>query len=93
MTYKLLYSKTCRDQIRNLHPDLKSVIKSRLQKLKENSFDGKSLERELSGYRSIRAKRFRIIYRIREKVRAIEIHHVGHRKDIYELFKESMPQN
>ncbi|MFH1935685.1 MAG: type II toxin-antitoxin system RelE/ParE family toxin [Pseudomonadota bacterium] len=93
MTYKLLYSKTSRDQIRDLHPELKPVIKSRLQKLKENPFAGKSLEIELSGYQSLRAKRFRVIYRIREKGRAIEIHHVGHRRDIYELFKESMTQN
>ena len=42
MTYKLLYSKTSRDQIRDLHPELKPVIKSRLQKLKENPFAGKS---------------------------------------------------
>ena len=93
MTYKLLYSKTSRDQIRNLHPEIKAVIKSRLQKIKDNPFTGKGLERELSGYRSLRAKRFRVIYCIREKDKMVEIHHVGRRTDIYELFKESLTQD
>ena len=93
MTYKLLYSKTSRDQIRNLHPEIKAVIKSRLQKIKDNPFTGKSLERELSGCRSLQAKRFRVIYSIREKDKMVEIHHVGRRTDIYELFKESLTQD
>ncbi|MBW1791001.1 MAG: type II toxin-antitoxin system RelE/ParE family toxin [Deltaproteobacteria bacterium] len=92
MTYKLVYSKTSRDQIRNLHPQIKAVINSRLQKLKANPFTGKSLARELSGYRSLRAQRFRVIYCIREKDKMVEIHHVGRRTDIYELFKESLTQ-
>jgi mRNA-degrading endonuclease RelE of RelBE toxin-antitoxin system len=92
MAYKLLYSKTSRDQIRNLHPEIKAVIKSRLQRIKDNPFTGKSLEKELSGYRSLRAKRFRVIYSIREKDKMVEIHHVGRRTDIYELFKVSLTQ-
>ena len=38
----------------------------------------------------MQAKRFRVIYKIREKDQTLEIHHVGHRKDIYELFKEAI---
>jgi mRNA-degrading endonuclease RelE of RelBE toxin-antitoxin system len=58
--------------------------------LLESPFSGKGLERELSGYLSMRAKRFRIIYKIRDHEQTIEIHYVGHRKDIYELFKEAI---
>lgn len=90
MAYKLLYSQTSREQIKSLHPEIKSVMKSRIQRLKENPFAGKSLERELSGYRSLRAKRFRIIYKVREKEQVVEIYHLGRRKDIYQLFRESM---
>ena len=90
MSYKLLYSETCRKQIRKLHPQIKSLVKSKLAKLQENPFAGKWLEKELSGYLSARAKRFRIIYRIRDNDLTIEIHHIGHRKDIYELFKEAI---
>ena len=50
----------------------------------------KSLERDLSGYRSLRAKRYRIIFKIGEEDHSVEIHYVGHRKDIYELFGDQV---
>jgi mRNA interferase RelE/StbE len=90
MEYKLHYSETSMKQIRKLHPQIKPISKSKIEKLQENPFDGKVLEKELSGYWSMRAKRFRIIYKIRGNDQTIEIHHVGHRKDIYELFKEAI---
>ena len=90
MPYKLLYSETSMKQIRKLHPQIKPVVKSKIEKLQENHFDGKGLEKELAGYLSMRAKRFRIIYKIRGDDQAVEIHCVGHRKDIYELFKEAI---
>jgi len=90
MSYQLLYSETSRKQIRKLYPQIKPVVKSKIQKLQENPFSGKWLEKELSGYISMRAKRFRIIYKIRDNDQTVEIHYVGHRKDIYELFKEAI---
>jgi mRNA interferase RelE/StbE len=90
MPYQLLYSETTRKQIKKLHPKIKAVVKTKIEKLQENPFSGKQLEKELSGYLSLRAKRFRIIYKIRDHNQTIEIHHIGHRKDIYELFKESI---
>lgn len=88
--YQLLYSETSRNQIKTLHPDLKPIFRSRLDRLREKPFSGKRLEKELSGYRSLRARRFRIVYKLNEADRTIEIHYVGHRKDIYELFSESV---
>jgi addiction module RelE/StbE family toxin len=90
MEYKLLYSETSMKHIRKLHPQIKPIVKSKIEKLQENPFEGKELEKELSGYWSMCAKRFRIIYKIRGNDQTIEIHHVGHRKDIYELFKEAI---
>jgi len=90
MAYRLLYSETSRRQIRQLDPRTKAVVRSRLQRLQEQPFMGKRLERELSGYWSLRAKRFRIIYRVEENDQVVEIHHVGHRRDIYDLFRETM---
>ena len=84
--YRLLYSETSRNQIKKLSPEIKPVIRSRLDKLRKKPFSGKRLERELSGYRSFRARRYRIIYKLNEDTGIIEIHYVGHRKDIYELF-------
>ncbi len=90
MDYKVLYSETSMNQIRKLHPQIKPLVKSKIEKLQETPFDGKGLEKELSGYSSMPAKRFRIIYKIRDDDQTVEIHHVGHRKDIYELFKEAI---
>jgi len=90
MSDQLLYSETSRKQIRKLHPQIKPVVKSKIEKLQENPFSGKWLEKELSGYLSLQAKRFRVIYKIRDDDKTVEIHHVGHRKDIYELFKEAI---
>jgi len=90
MSYQLLYSETSRKQIRKLHPQIKPVVKSKIEKLQENPFSGKWLEKELSGYLSMQAKRFRVIYKIRDNDQTVEIHYVGHRKDIYELFREAI---
>ena len=86
--YRLLYSETTRRQVAKLHPEIKSVTRSRLDMLRKDPFAGRRLERELSGYRSLRAGRFRIIYKVNEENESLEIHYVGHRKDIYELFAE-----
>ena len=88
MSYRLLYSEESRSLIRKLHPELKSIIRTRLKRLTDNPYAGKLLERELSGYFSLRAKRYRIIYKIDEEEQIVEIHYVGHRKDIYQLFRE-----
>lgn len=87
MRYRLLYSESARNQIRDLHPELKAIIRKRLKELAKNPYLGKHLEKELSNYFSLRARRFRIIYMVKESAKTIEIHYVGHRKDIYELFK------
>lgn len=87
MVYRLLYSETSRDQIRSLHPQIKPIVKSRMQILKENPYVGKVLERELSGYYSLKTRRFRVIYEIDHQNHIVHIHYVGHRKDIYEVFK------
>lgn len=88
MTYRLLYSKTARDQIRSLHPLHKPSLKARIVELTESPFKGKALEKDLAGYFSLRSGRYRTIYRVNHKRRIVEIHFVGHRKDIYERFQD-----
>jgi len=87
MAYRLLYSKTSRDQIRSLHPQIKPIVKSHIETLKENPYVGKILERELSGYYSLRMRRFRVIYQIDHLNHIVQIYYIGHRRDIYEIFK------
>jgi mRNA interferase RelE/StbE len=88
MAYRLVYSQTSRKQIKSLHPQIKPTVKSHIQTLKENSYMGKALERELSGYYSLRTKRVRVIYKIDHQNHIVQIYYIGQRKDIYEVFKE-----
>ena len=87
MAYRLLYSETSREQIKSLHPQIKLTVKSHIKILQDNPYVGKVLERELSGYYSLKMKRFRVIYEIDHQNHIVQIHYVGHRKDIYEVFK------
>jgi mRNA interferase RelE/StbE len=93
LNYSLLYSETSRDQVRSIHPLIKPFIRERIEVLRENPYLGKNLQRELSGYYSLRVKRYRVIYKIKESDYKIEIHFVGHRKDIYELFREKVEKD
>ncbi len=90
MAYRLLYSETSREQIKSFHPQIKPIVKSQINTLKDNPYVGKVLERKLSGYYSLRLKRFRVIYEIDHKNHIVRIHYVGHRKDIYEIFRNSL---
>jgi mRNA interferase RelE/StbE len=88
MSYRLYYSNTSKNQIRTLHPWIKLLIKKHIEALREQPFLGKALERELTGFYSLRAKRFRVIYEINQPEKIIQIHYVGYRRDIYELFRK-----
>jgi mRNA-degrading endonuclease RelE of RelBE toxin-antitoxin system len=88
MTFRILYSETSRNQIRALNPELKPIVKRSIEKLEEDPFLGKAVERDLSGYRSLRTRRFRVLYKLDDESRTVQIHYVGPRKDVYELFKE-----
>ncbi len=88
MTFRILYSETSRNQIKSLHPELKPIIKRSIERLSEDPLLGKALEKDLSGFRSLRTRRFRILYKVDDETRAVLIYYVGLRKDVYELFKE-----
>ena len=64
--------------------------RAKIEQIAQGPGIGKRLERELTGYLSCRASRYRIIFNLREKERTVEIHYVGHRKDIYELLGEQI---
>ncbi|MDP3284487.1 MAG: type II toxin-antitoxin system RelE/ParE family toxin [Desulfobacterales bacterium] len=68
--------------IRGMHPELKKKIKSGLKAILEEPHTGKLLRNELTGLRSFRVSRFRIIYRVVKK--EVEIVAVGPRIRIYE---------
>ena len=82
--------------IRGLHPELKQKLRGALALLARDARAGKALQAELEGLHSLRAGRFRIVYRMRTG-RIIEVIMVGPRDRIYEetlrlLTKPSRPR-
>jgi mRNA interferase RelE/StbE len=69
--------------LKNLHPIIKSQIRSGLEAILDNPYIGKALKEELKGLRSYKVKRYRIIYRIRLKNNQVEIITIGPRSVIY----------
>jgi mRNA interferase RelE/StbE len=88
--YRLIYAADCRRQILRLPPPLKPLIKRAIELRAQEPHTGKRLERDLAGYFSLRARRYRVIYRVDENGRTAEIHYVGHRRDIYEIFTQEI---
>ena len=70
--------------LKNLHPEIKSHIRSGLKTVLNDPYKGKALKDELQGLRSYRIKRYRIIYRILPSIKHIEIITIGPRRVIYE---------
>jgi mRNA-degrading endonuclease RelE of RelBE toxin-antitoxin system len=70
-----------------LHPENKKLIKQALVELRQNPHTGKDLQEELSGFKSLRLKHYRIIYDIDEDKNFIRIYHIGRRRDVYEQLK------
>ena len=69
------------------HPENKNKIKTSLNELRKNPNTGSDLQEELSGFKSFKIKRYRILYKIDEEQNSINIYHIGHRSDVYEQFK------
>ena len=88
--FKLIYAATSRRQIKKLHPHLKPIVKAKIERISANPHIGKLLEKELSGYLSFRAKRYRIIYKVKADTKTIEVPYIGHRQDIYEILGEQL---
>jgi len=69
--------------IATLPPEIKKLVRSSIDTLLEKPHTSSELTGELEGYRSLRAKRYQIIYRLNDSETSVEIHLVGHRRDVY----------
>jgi mRNA-degrading endonuclease RelE of RelBE toxin-antitoxin system len=71
-----------RHLIRHLPPELKVKVKTALRSISDDPYRAKELREELSGLRSYRVARSRVIYRVIGS--AVQIVALGPRSDIYE---------
>lgn len=86
MTYRLVYEPGARALVRRLPPDLKPAVKQAIESLRDDPHTGKPLRFELEGFRSLRRAKYRVIYRVHEEERVVEIHYFGGRRNVYDLF-------
>jgi mRNA-degrading endonuclease RelE of RelBE toxin-antitoxin system len=73
--------------IATLPPEIKKLVRSSIDTLLAKPNAGSELTGELEGYRSLKAKRYRIIYRLNDAETSVEIYLVGHRRDVYETLR------
>jgi mRNA interferase RelE/StbE len=73
--------------ISKLHPETKKLIKAAIKDLQADPHAGHDLEEELSGFKSFRVKRYRVVYKINEEENTLDIYYAGHRRDVYEQFR------
>ena len=71
-------------RIRKLHPEVKQEIRDAIQTLRDSPLTGHSLQQELFGYRSYRMRSYRIIYRLNDDERTIDVIFIGQRRNVYE---------
>jgi mRNA interferase RelE/StbE len=76
--------------IRGLHPDLRRSVKAAVNAIAADPACGEPLVRELAGLLKYRVRRFRIVYSVDRRARAVRLMAVGHRRNIYEDLAEKL---
>jgi mRNA interferase RelE/StbE len=73
--------------IATLPSEIKKLVRASIDELVANHESGSELAGELEGYRSLKAKRYRIVYRTNDAEMTVEILLVGPRRDVYETLR------
>ena len=91
--YQIKLTPTAVNAFNRLHPEVKKQLKNALHALKENPCFGKPLREELISFRSLKIKRYRVIYQIDDNLQFIIVIALGHRRDIYEVATKLLQQD
>ena len=85
--WKMRFTPEASRLLSKLHPENKRRIKKALGGLQQDPYPGKDLQEELSGFKSLRIKKYRVVYNINEEEKIIQILYIGLRSDVYEQFR------
>ena len=88
--WKLRFTPEAARLLSKIHPENKKYIKKALKELRQNPYTGKDLQEELFGFNSLRIKKYRIIYDIREDEYLLRIYYIGQPSDVYEQFRQML---
>lgn len=81
--YKLRISGSVRNLIKKLPPKYRASAIAALEDIKSDPRSGKQLRRELQGKRSYQFGPYRLIYKIGQKGKVVDILKLGHRRLVY----------
>lgn len=82
--FELHISRRAEKQIKKLKKEYQIEIFEALSEIKEEPLMGKALDRNLTGRFSYRFGAYRIIYKVDQKDRIVEISSAGHRSKVYD---------
>jgi mRNA-degrading endonuclease RelE of RelBE toxin-antitoxin system len=85
--YRVLFTPEAVQCISRLHPDHKKVMRGALDRLRHGPYAGDDLQEELAEFKSLKPKRFRIIYTVDDNQQMVKVYYVGHRRDVYDQFR------
>jgi mRNA interferase RelE/StbE len=92
--YKIRYTQTCLEMLRQIQQPQRRAILDRIGQLKTDpEKQGNALLGSLAGHRSLPVSRYRVVYRVvREEVQvfmlAVGLRREGDKEDVYELAKK-----
>lgn len=82
--YRLILSPKALKQLKTIKQTHQSAVKLAIEDIKEKPNIGKPLTRELTGRFSYRVSLYRIIYKVNQKDKVINILNAGHRSTVYD---------
>jgi mRNA interferase RelE/StbE len=88
--YRLEIPPEVAEVIRHLPPELKRSVREALRPLSGKPAAGSRLRRELEGLWKYKVRRYRIVFALEARRRAVRILAVGPRTDIYERMAASL---
>jgi mRNA interferase RelE/StbE len=90
MLYQVKVTAFANERGKQLSPEIKKAAKAALKELTQNPDLGKELQAELSGFKSYRFMRYRIVYKVDTENKHVVVWAIGHRRDIYENLGDNL---
>lgn len=90
--WKIRFTPESSRLLSKFHLENKKLINQALTELRLSSHTGKDLQEELSGFKSLRLKQYRIVYNIHEEKKIIQTYHIGRRRDVYEQLRRLLTE-
>jgi len=84
LRYSLRFQPFITEDIRHLPPEIKRLVQSALDEIARNPRAGTPLVGELSGFWKYAAKRYRIVYEMRQDKREILVWLIDERRTVYQ---------